>query len=162
MNRLLFIVICAVISGCYFFFFFSFTTEIYTFFVEDFENRAPSAPGAIEQTFAEALRTKVRNESKLRLTDPNADIIFSGAINRFNITSEAPQEGNTIAFNRLTIGVNVEYKNSQNEDDSWTQSFSFFRDFDSNADFQSLQDEFVDEIFVQITEDIFNRAFTNW
>jgi hypothetical protein len=162
MNRLLFIIFCTVISGCYGFKGISIPPEINTFFVDDFENRAPSAPGAIEQTFAEALRTKVRNESKLRLTDQNADIIFSGAINRFNISSEAPQEGNTIAFNRLTISVNIEYKNSQNEEDSWTQSFSFFRDFDSNADFQSLQDEFVDEIFVQITEDIFNRAFTNW
>ena len=151
-----------ILSGCYGFKGISIPPDINTFFVEDFENRAPNAPGAIEQTFAEALRTKVRNESKLRLTDPSADITFSGAVNVFRITSEAPQEGNTIAFNRLTIGVSLDYKNNRNEDDSWSQSFSFFRDFDSNADFQSLQDEFIDEIFVQITEDIFNRAFTNW
>ena len=162
MLRFFIIVGLFLLSGCYGFKGISIPPDINTFFVEDIDNQAPNAPAAIEQTFAEALRTKIRNESKLQLTDSSADITFGGVVNRFTITSEAPQEGNTIAFNRLTVGVQIEYTNSKNEDESWSQYFSFFRDFDSNADFQSLQDEFIDEIFVQITEDIFNRSFTNW
>jgi hypothetical protein len=150
------------ITGCYGFKGISIPPDINTFFVAEFENRASNAPAGIEQTFAEALRTKVRNESRLRLTDVNADITFSGTINRFTITSEAPQEGNTVAFNKLTIGVQLDYVSSKNEEDNWSKSFSFFKDFDANADFQASQDAYIDEIFLQITENIFNDAFTNW
>ncbi len=157
-----FILFLQLFTGCYSFKGISIPPNINTFYIEDFINRAPNAPGAIDQTFSEALRTKIRNESRLRLVDIDPDIVFKGAVSRFQITSEAPQAGNTISFNKLTIGVDVEYVNSRNEDDNWKQSFSFFRDFESNADFQSLQDGFIAEIFRQITEDVFNRAFTNW
>ena len=162
MHKTSFIIVLFILSGCYGFKGISIPPDINTFFVAEFDNRAPNAPAGIEQTFAEALRTKIRNESKLQLTDTGPDITFTGSINRFTITSEAPQEGNTVAFNKLTVGVLIEYTDVRNEDESWSQSFSFFKDFDANADFQSQQDAFIEEIFTQITEDIFNRAFTNW
>lgn len=149
-------------SGCYGFKGISIPPDISTFQVEDFENSAPNAPAAIDQTFSEALKSKIRNESRLRLESNNPDIIFKGTVNRFQITSESPQEGNTVAFNKLTIGVQVEYTSTKNEEDNWKQSFSFYIDFDSNADFQSQQDAFIEEIFKQITEDVFNKSFTNW
>lgn len=151
-----------VFCGCYSFKGISIPPELNTFYVEDFVNRAPNAPGAIDQSFSEALRTKVRNESRLNLVDIDPDIVFQGSISRFQVSSEAPQAGNTVSFNKLTIGVEVEYINARNEKDTWKQTFSFFRDFESNADLQSLQDGFIAEIFRQITEDVFNRAFTNW
>ena len=160
--KIIVLVFSTCLSGCYGFKGISIPPDISTFQVEDFENSAPNAPAAIDQTFSEALKSKIRNESRLRLVSNNPDIIFKGSVNRYRITSESPQEGNTVAFNKLTIGVQVEYTSTKNEDDNWKQSFSFYIDFDSNADFQSQQDAFIEEIFKQITEDVFNKSFTNW
>ena len=156
--------IVILLSGCYGFKGISIPPDINTFYVENFENRASNAPANIDQVFSEALRTKIRNESKLQLTNTaeEADIIFNGNISRFQVTSEAPQEGNTVAFNKLTIAVQVEYINAKDEEENWEKSFSFFRDFDANADFQAEQDGYIEEIFDQITENLFNEAFTDW
>ena len=156
------VLITVTFLGCYGFKGISIPPDISTFQVEDFENRAANAPAGIDQTFSEALKSKIRNESRLRLEDNSPDIIFKGTVNRFQITSESPQEGNTVAFNKLTVGVQVEYVSNKNEEDNWKQSFSFYVDFDANADFQSQQEGFIEEIFKQVTEDVFNKAFTNW
>jgi len=162
MKWTLFLFITIGLQSCYSFKGISIPPDINTFYVENFENRANNAPATIDQTFSEALRTKIRNESRLNLIDQDPDIIFQGTISSFRITSEAPQEGNTVAFNKLTIVVQVEYVNSRNEDENWQRNFSFFEDFDSTADFQSIQDGLIELIFNQITEDIFNASFTNW
>ena len=158
----LLIVLIFMLEACYSFKGISIPPNINTFYVENFENRANNAPGTIDQVFSEALRTKIRNESRLTLVDQDADIVFQGSISSYRVTSEAPQEGNTVAFNKLTINVQVEYINRANEDENWERGFSFFQDFESNADFTSIQDELIESIFNQITEDIFNASFTNW
>jgi hypothetical protein len=162
MKNVLILLLFLSLEACYSFKGISIPPTIDTFFVENFENRANNAPATIDQTFSEALRTKIRNESRLSLIDQNPDIVFQGTISSYRVTSEAPQEGNTIAFNKLTINVQVEYINKSDEDENWQRSFSFFQDFESNADFASIQDELIESIFDQITEDIFNAAFTNW
>ncbi len=53
-------------------------------------------------------------------------------------------------------------KNSINEDDSWSKSYSDFEDFDATADFQSLEDGLIDDIIEDIVERVFNDSFTNW
>lgn len=162
MTKLFLIIFLFTLQACYSFKGISIPPSINTFYVENFENRASNAPGTIDQVFSEALRTKIRNESKLTLVDQDPDIVFQGNISAYRITSEAPQEGNTISFNKLTINVQVEYINKANEKENWERGFSFFQDFASNADFTSIQDELIETIFNQITEDIFNASFTNW
>ena len=76
--RYLSIILLCFFSSCYGFKGISIPPDINTFYVEDFENRAPNAPGGINQTFSETLRTKIRNESKLTLVDRDADITFAG------------------------------------------------------------------------------------
>ena len=48
------------------------------------------------------------------------------------------------------------------EEDDWSQTFSFFEDFDNDSNLEDVQDELIDNIFEQILQDIFTRAFTNW
>ena len=94
-------------------------------------------------------------------------IEFDGAVTEFRVTSVAPTSDASTgligsSLNRLLIGVNVEYINTISEDESWSQKFSFFQDFESSEDLVSVQDELIESIFEQITEDIFNKSFSNW
>lgn len=162
MRIILFILSLSVITGCYSFKGITIPPEANTFLVEDFRVTARNAPANINQTFSEALRQKIRNESRLVKSERDPDIVFKGSISRYTVESLAPQEGNTVALNKLTIAVDLQYEDNTVEDGNWKQTFSFFRDFDSTVDLNSVQNEFIDEIFEQLTENIFNKAFTNW
>jgi hypothetical protein len=137
--------------------------DVRTYYVGDFQNAAAEAPGDINQRFAEALRAKVRNESRLIYTEIDPDIEFSGKITAFTLRPEALQAGNTVAQNKLEIFITVTYINNKDESKNWNQKqFSFFRTFNSDQDFISIQDGLITEIFDQILENIFNDAFTGW
>lgn len=152
----------ACLNGCYTFKGFSIDENLKTFYVDNFRNTATNAPPTIQQTFTEQLKEKVQRESRLSWDDENPDITFSGTITRFSVTAVAPERDATTAANRLDIAVSVTYENAQDDKDRWTQTFSFFLDFPSDRNLLDVQDELIDQIFGQIMEDIFNKAFTDW
>lgn len=163
LNQCIFLAAFALfLSGCYSFKGIAIPPDINTYFVDNFQNAVPQAPGDINQRFSEALRAKIRNESRLTYQEENADIEFSGSITGFRLSPEAPQAGNTVALNKLEITVSVNYVNNKDETKNWKKQFSFFRTFESDKDFISIQESLIDEIFKQLMENIFNQAFTGW
>ncbi len=157
------LLICLTGTGCYSFKGITIPTDVQTFFVDNFQNNAIAAPGDISQRFAEALRTKIRNESRLVYNEQKPDLEFTGTISRFSLTPEAPQAGNTVALNKLEIVIAVDFTNNKDESKNWkNKQFSFFRTFGSDQDFISIQDGLIKDIFDQILENIFNEAFTGW
>ncbi len=162
MRNFLLLILVALISGCYSFKGISIEPGINTFYVARFENNAINSPPNLEVTVAEALRAKVRTESRLEQVDTNPDVEFRGTVVDYRVSSEAPQPGTFAALNRLTIVLAVEYLNSQDEEANWKQNFSFFFDFPATTSLEAVQEEAIQDILDQLTEDIFNKAFTNW
>jgi len=149
-------------SGCYSFKGISIPPDINTFYVKNFINQTDNAPVDVEVVFSEALRTKIRNESRLKFQPDNSDIVFSGEVTSYYISAEAPVAGNTVALNKLDIAVNVKYEDTKNAKNNYTRSFSFFKVYASDQDLQAIQQNLIKDIFAQITERIFNDTFTNW
>jgi hypothetical protein len=149
-------------SCCYSFKGISIPDEVSTYYVENFINRVSDAPIGIDVRFSEALRAKVRNESRLKYTEIDPDVQFSGVIMGYFISYEAPQEGNTVALNKLTITIEVEFKNNKKEEEKKTKTYSFFRTFDRSANLTDIQDSLIKEIFDQMVEAIFNDSFADW
>jgi len=153
------------LSGCYSFKGISISPEINTFYVSAFQNVAANAPAGIEIQFTDGLIQRINNNSKLNYSDTDPDIEFDGSISSFRVSAVAPQQSGeqaTTAFNRLTISAKINHINNINEDENWSQTFSFFEDFDSNTDLSGIQDDLIERIFEQMINDIFNKAFTNW
>ena len=69
---------------------------------------------------------------------------------------------NTASQNRLTMGVNVEYINSKNDEDSFDQNFSFFYDFPADAQVFDIKETAHKVIFERLTQDIFNATLAKW
>ena len=151
-------------SGCFFYSFqgTSIPPEVDTFYVERFDVRANNAIPTLGQTLAEALKDKIRSESNLKQTETDPDIEFKGVVTDYRITSEAPQAGETTAFNRLSVTVAIEYLYTQDEEKGWKQNFTFFSDFASDANLIDVQDDLLDDINAQMIEKVFNQAFNNW
>lgn len=158
----LLLVICIGVQGCYSLKGTSIPPEVKTFYVENFSLSAPSAPGAIHLDFTTRLQDKVEQESRLRYNDDTPDIEFSGSVTRYRVSSEAAGANNEADFEKLTIDVKVIYVDNLNEENNWERVFSFFRDFGADQSLVDNEDEFVSDIFDQLTENIFNHAFSNW
>ena len=153
-----------VFAGCYSFKGTSIPPEANTFFVAQFEVIPENIPPTVGQDFSELLKIKILRESRLNYRDIDPDLEFSGIITEYKVTAEAPQAGETTSFNRLTIAMTVEYTNNNNEKNAWGQArrFSQFFDYPSNQNLIDVQDELLENIFTELTERIFNEAFTNW
>ena len=160
--RLAALILPAVLPACYSLSGVSIDPDVRTYYVANFKDNADNAPAGLSTDFTEALKEKIRTQSRLVYVDQNPDIEFMGTIVDYRITSEAPQPGERTALNRLTIVTAVEYINHKNEEKGWKSNFSFFYDFPSNQDFSAVENEATVAIGTQIMEDIFNKAFTDW
>jgi len=159
---LTFLIICIILPACYNFKGISIPPDINTFYVDNFSLSSADAPIDINQLFTEQLREQIREESRLVNDNNSPDIEFSGSVINYNIRYVAPDENNTTSLNRLEIGVRVNYTSNIDPEDNWSKNYTDFEDFDSNADFQSLQDNLIGLIIEDIVERIFNDSFTNW
>ncbi len=159
-----------LISGCYSFKGISIPPTIATFYVDQFQNSAGNAPPDVGQRFSEELKDIVIRNSRLNYEENIPDIEFTGTITTYSVQSVAPERRDNAdggsefgsSLNRLNISVKVDYINNMDDEDNWSQVFSFFEDFESTQNLSDVQDELIEKIFDQITTDIFNKAFTNW
>lgn len=164
MKKLFFILlITTFIASCYTFKGVSIDyAKVSTFSLDDFPNNSPNVVPTLSQDFREALRLKILSESRLGSTTANGDVEFNGSISNYQITSVAPQAGETTQFNRLTITVQIEFINNTDPEQNWKQSFNWFTDYDANENLINVQDDLHQEILETLVENIFNKAFTNW
>jgi hypothetical protein len=134
--------------------------------VNFFENNAPLVVPYLSQQFTEDLRTRIRNQSRLSIVQNDGNCIFEGRITNYDIRPVTLTDNNqatTQGSNRLSITVNVKFTNNFNAKLSFEESFTRYRDFVlSGASLQSLEPQLIRDINVQLTEDIFNRAFAQW
>lgn len=160
-----FLGVALLFQSCYSFRGITIDPSVTTYFVAPFTNRAPNATPTLAPDFTERLKDKIRNESRLLYNETDPDVEFVGAITGFSVTSEAPQPGEQVAFNRLSITVAVDYINNRETDEKKRVSKinkSFYAEFPSDQNLLDVQDGLIQTITTQLVEDIFTAAFTNW
>jgi hypothetical protein len=108
------------------------------------------------------LRDMVSSQTNLALITSGGDLQFEGTIADYNIAPVAIQSNDIAGSNRLTITVSVKYTNRFDAGKSFEQNFTRFADFSSTKNITDLEPDLVQDIYKQLTEDIFNRAFNNW
>ncbi|TLX76168.1 hypothetical protein E9993_08120 [Labilibacter sediminis] len=164
-NILIYLLIATTFSGCAINFTLngaSVPDDLKTFTVQYFENRAPLINPTLSQQFTEGLKDRVTNESRLILEARDGDIDFSGEITGYSIRPMAIQADAVSAETRLTMTVKVRYRNFKNPKDNWESSFSAYQDYPSEQNINEIENELTELIIEQITENIFNKAFSDW
>ena len=168
-NKILIIILCAYLSSCGVY---NFTGgdvgTAKTFQVNYFQNYATQNPGStfepgIDRDFQQALQNRIQNQSSLDLVNNgNADLLYEGEITEYRISPMTATAQQTAAQNRLSMAVKVRFYNKTKEDADFEQRFSFFFDYDANAQLASIKNEAHEIIFERITQDIFNASLANW
>ncbi len=155
---------CLLLSSCgiYSFTGGSITPGMKTVSVQLFENNAPLVVPNLSQSFTESLKDRIRTQTGLSFIRNGGDASFEGRITNYDIRPVSIQGNETslAGQTRLTITVSVKYTNLLKVDDSFEQSFSRYRDFKGSL--ASQEQQLIKDINLQLSEDIFNRAFANW
>ncbi len=160
----LFLVCCFVISSCgvYTFRDVSIPPDVKTVKINYIENKARGyISPQLSPRLTDALQQKISSETRLtRTTSDDAHYQISGTITNYSVSTSGITSQQA-ATNRLTAGVHIIFVNTlQNK----TQEFDISRDFDFSASLTLTQAEaqLFDEIIKNLTDEIFNRIFSNW
>ena len=163
----LILLLCIKACGIYSFTGASIPAGASTFQVNFFENQAGSRPGStvepgLDRDFTLALQDIILGQTNLNLVNSGGDLVYEGEITQYSITPMTSTANLTAAQNRLTMSVNLRFFNTNNEDDDFEKKFSFFYDIAAEKQLYDIQGPAHDEIFVRITQDIFNETLAKW
>jgi outer membrane lipopolysaccharide assembly protein LptE/RlpB len=140
----------------------SISPEVKTVSVDFFQINSALAPPTSGQLFTEALKDIFISQTNLVLVKREGDLQFEGYISNYSNNPTAIQGNEQAALSRITMTVNVKFTNTQDETQSFESSFSRFEDLPANEELASREEELLNAINEQLTQDIFNKAVTNW
>ncbi|MDR1725828.1 MAG: LPS assembly lipoprotein LptE [Bacteroidales bacterium] len=168
MKRLLvffFIILLMLVSACvggYSFTGASVSADVKTFSVENFVNRASIVQPILASEMTYALTNKIKSSTNLTAVDYDGDLSFKGIISGYTVTPTAISSNDQATQNRLTITIKVEFINKKNPKANFTQSFSRFKNYDSQLSLSEVEENLISEINSELIDDIFNKALVNW
>ena len=140
----------------------SISPETRSFYISQFDVTTAEAPPDVGQRFSELLKARINNNTRLAFGDEAPDVEFVGSIVGFTVTPEAPNPQTGADLNRLTIRVQVDYTDTKTEANSYSQTFTDFENFPGTTDLLAVQDQLIEVLFDRLTEEAFNKAFSNW
>ena len=134
-----------------------------TFQVNNFINNAQLIEPGIDRTFTQKLQNLIQNQTNLNLTNSGGDLVYEGEITEFRISPFAAISGDKAALNRLNITINVRFVNKKNEKDNFEKKFTFFSDYAAASQLTGkVLTDALEEIFTNITQNIFNDSLAKW
>lgn len=167
MNKLkiiLLLLICLLINSCGIYNFTgSSKIDAKTFQVNRFQNIAPLVEPGIDRTFTVKLQDLIQSQTNLSITNKEGDLVYEGEIVDYTVSPTTITADIKAAQSRLTIQVNVRFINKKKEADNFERRFSHFYDFPGNElPRGAILNTALDEIYVRITQDIFNETLAKW
>lgn len=159
------IIVISLLSSCYTLKNVSIPPDLKTINIQFFENNAPLVVNNLSQTFTEALKERIRTQSPLSLVRGEADATLSGSIIGYTIAPVSIEATSNNAppiagANRLSITVKVKFVYDKDKKINFEESMTRFANY--KGDINSQEQNLIQEITKQLTEDIYNKAFSNW
>ena len=109
------------------------------------------------------LKDMVSQQTRLQVVDsPNSDLRMEGEISGYSLSPQAVREDAYASQTRLTIQVKIHYIDAKNPALTSEQTFSAYRDFNSDQMLTDVQDDLCNQICNDLTDLIFNATLGNW
>ena len=138
------------------------TSGAKTYSVSAFKLITPLASASSALSLTEELRDRIQRQSTLRLVNAEGELQFAADITVWDVKPVNVQGDETAASNRLTIGLRLSYENTIVPDLSFERTFTRFADYTSDQDLLQIEEDLVDEIGEQLSQDVFNATLGNW
>ena len=137
-------------------------TKVKTITISDFTNQASYVNPTLAPDFTESLKDIYIRQTRLEQVTSNGDLALEGEVTGYDFTPMAVKEDALASQTRLTITVRVRYMNNTNPDEDFEQSFSAYREFDSNLMVQQVEGSLCEEIIEEIVDQVYNATVANW
>lgn len=135
--------------------------EIKTVRVLFIENKARYINPQLSPKLTDKLRQKIVNQTRLSQTNNDADYEISGYISDYSVnTSGISQQ--QVASNNLNVTVHIIFKNRQDEKKNFEADVTRNFPFSASKSLSQAEAELNDQIVTNLTDEIFNRIFSNW
>jgi outer membrane lipopolysaccharide assembly protein LptE/RlpB len=140
--------------------------NIKTVRVNFIENRAPYVNPQLSPALTDRLKQKITSQTRLTsVSGDNADYDISGTVTDYSVSTSGVTNTNGQAvgsINRLTVTVQIVLVNQleSKPPQEYTVNRSF--DFKANLTLQQAERGLLDEMIRNLTDEIFNRIFSNW
>ncbi|HYC40181.1 MAG TPA: LPS assembly lipoprotein LptE [Chitinophagaceae bacterium] len=135
--------------------------EIKTVRVNFIENRARLVNPQLSPRLTDGLKQKITRQTRLTETNnENADWDITGYVSDYSLSTSAIS-GQREAVNRLTVAIHITLNDRR--EDKLTE-YDVIRNFEFAAT-QSLQQAeatLADEMIRSLTDEMFNKLFSNW
>lgn len=165
-NLVLILLLPAVLfsmAGCKVYSFSSATIEGKNINIHQLENHARNIVPSLSPTLSDKIRQRILSQTGLApVNTDDADYDLSGSITAYEVSVTGATGVQVASKNRLTISVQITFKNRLNDKSSFTQTFTRFSDFNASQILESVQNALIEDIGNQLADDIFNKAFVNW
>jgi hypothetical protein len=137
--------------------------SIHTVKVNFIENRARYVNPQLSQRLTEKLRQKIVNQTRLNQTnnEESADWIINATISQYDFSTSAIS-GQKEAGNRLTVAVHIVIIDQRADNTATQYDVSRNFEFSATQSIQQAETALADEMVRSLTDDIFNRIFSNW
>lgn len=136
--------------------------KVKTISIADFPIKAAYVYTPLATKFNQKLKDIYVQQTRLRMVSRNADLAIEGEITGYNQYNQAVKSDGYSSEVKLTITVNVRYVNNTNHEEDLEQQFTAYRTYDSTKTLTSVQDELIEQMVEDITDQIFNATVANW
>jgi len=144
----------------------SIPADIKTIRVSYIENKSRYVNPQLSPQLTDKLKTKINSQTKLvQISSDDAQYDVTGYVSEYNI-STVGVSGQQAASDRLTVTVHIIFKNKLSEKKIGTPDFEadVSRNFDFSASLSipDAEAQLMPTIVSNMSDEIFNRIFSNW
>mgnify|MGYP001451237747 FL=1 len=140
----------------------SISPEIKNIKISYFINEAENFKANLDRDITQKLTDFIIEQTDLSVNNDNYEIEINGKITSYDITPISISSNDFANQNRLSISVNIDFKNYINEKENYNQKFTRYVDYKSDQNIEEIESELNDQIIEEICIDIFNKTFVNW
>ena len=125
------------------------------------ENKARYINPQLSPKLSDKLRQKIINQTRLSQTNSDADYEISGYISDYSVnTSGISQQ--QVASNNLNVTVHIIFRNRQDEKKNFEADITRNFPFSASKSLTQAETELNEQMVTNLTDEIFNRIFSNW
>tara|TARA_B100000900_G_scaffold336371_1_gene298115 strand:+ start:648 stop:1142 length:495 start_codon:yes stop_codon:yes gene_type:complete len=164
LKKFIYIPFLLIINSCGFYTFSgaSISNEVKNIKINYFVNEAENFKANLDRDITQKLTDIIIDQTNIGINNDNYEIEINGKIISYDVSPISISSNDIANQNRLSISVNIDFKNYIYEKENYNQKFTRYVDYKSDQNLEEIENELIDQILEEICIDIFNKTFVNW
>jgi len=129
--------------------------------IDNIANRAPYGWAPMQSMFNNELQDRYANQTRLKLVKRGGDLHIAGEITGYDQYNKSISSDGYSSQVQLKMTVNIRFENNKSGE-NWERQFSATTQYDATQQLSAVQEDLVEDMIEDITDQIFNATVANW